>query len=61
MRGMGKTEADDVHAVCFVKTLIRVSPKNTESGRRRNGPTLFSFLFSSAEASGRVQIAFAAP
>jgi hypothetical protein len=49
-----------VHAVCFVKTLVRVSPKNTQSGRRRNGPTLFSFLFSSAEASGRVQIAFAA-
>jgi hypothetical protein len=60
MGGMGKTEADDVHAVRFVKTLIRVSPKNTESGRRRNGPTILFFLFSSAEASGRVQIAFAA-
>jgi hypothetical protein len=45
MREMGKTEADNVHAVCFVKTLIRVSRKTQKSGIRRNGPTLFFFSF----------------
>jgi hypothetical protein len=44
----------------FCKDTYKGFLKNTERGRRRNGPTLYSFFFSSAEASGRVQIAFAA-
>jgi hypothetical protein len=45
MREMGKTEADDVHAVCFVKTLIRVSPKTQKAEEEEMDPPFFLFFF----------------